>query len=93
MSTDQSAREDSQGTRVYNVPVSSFYERGGDVSDEAFKKWSDEVAAEIQTECRAAGVKALIVFDESGEAQRVIAQSLNAIGRRRDAGTNRVEST
>lgn len=90
MSTDSD--NDPRPTRFYSVPVSSFYERGGDVSDGAFKEWSDEIVGRIESECAADGVKAFVVFDESEEAQRVIAKSLNAIGRSHHSGTARTES-
>lgn len=91
MGTDNSVDNDPQPTRFYSVPVSSFYERGGDVSDEAFKKWSAEIVGQIESECAADGVKAIVAFDESDEAQRAIAKSLNAMGRSH-YGTARTKS-
>lgn len=44
MSTDSD--NDPRPTRFYSVPVSSFYERGGDVSDGALKEpdgWQDAI--------------------------------------------------
>ncbi|SKO33988.1 Uncharacterised protein [Mycobacteroides abscessus subsp. abscessus] len=68
---------DNRPTRFYSVPVSEFYDRGGDTSWAAYQQWAEEVSGQIASECAANGTKALIVFDEYELARRSIAQHIN----------------